>query len=82
MERDYRKMIPFFVELDKVIEKYRLYLQHQLHLGGGIGRRARLRGVCPRTCGFDSHPRYEKPCNGIVARLFFLQANFYLNKKL
>ena len=28
-------------------------------LGGGIGRRARLKIVCLRACGFDSHPGYN-----------------------
>ena len=29
-------------------------------LGGGIGRRARLKIVCLRACGFDSHPGYNQ----------------------
>ena len=29
-------------------------------LDGGIGRRARLKIVCPRACGFDSHSGYRE----------------------
>ena len=42
-----------------------------LCLGGGIGRRARLKIVCLRACGFDSHPGYKME--------FCVFLNFILN---
>ncbi|MDB5283033.1 MAG: hypothetical protein JWO06_2108 [Bacteroidota bacterium] len=38
---------------------------------GGIGRRARLKLVCCKTCGFDSHLRYKEGFN-IMLRPFFI----------
>lgn len=55
------KISIYFYKIPVVGRLNQLYLQSQFEYPcGGIGRRARLRGVCPRTCGFDSHRGYKK----------------------
>lgn len=45
-------------------------IQQKASLGGGTGRRARLKIVFPRKCRFDSGPRHKKPFRLKSGRLF------------
>ena len=51
-------------------------LQYTVRHGVGIGRQARLRTVCRKTCGFDPHPWHQLQKNPLC-----VSAGFFVSER-